>query len=167
MDKQPDVQLLRGIFKSYPDVQAVFLFGSSASGHTHAESDLDLAIVPRHPEVHSRKLDMLTELARAGFCHVDLVFLDTDDVVLKYEAVRRNQLVYQREDFDRGTYYSQVVRKYLDFLPYLEVQRKAYQRRILGGQTRGRSEKTKQAGLISVHPPRSEEVQLFRVRRES
>ncbi len=129
-----------------PDVQAVFVFGSSASGHTHAGSDLDLAIVPRHSQVYSRKLDMLTGLARAGFCHVDLVFLDTDDVVLKYEAVRQNQLVYQREDFDRGTYYSRVVRQYLDFLPYLKVQREAYRRRILGGQSRGHSEKTKQTG---------------------
>ena len=139
MDQKPDLQLLRDIFKSYPDVQAVYMFGSAASGQTHAESDLDLAIVPRHSKLHSRKLDMLTDLARAGFCDVDLVFLDTDDIVLKYEAVRQNQLVYHSKDFDRGTFYSQVVRKYLDFLPYLEVQRRAYQRRILVGQTRGGS----------------------------
>ncbi len=79
------------------------------------------------------KLDVLADLARAGFCDVDLVFLDTDDIVLKYEAVRQNQLVYHREDFDRGAFYSLVVRQYLDFLPYLEVQRKAYRRRILSG----------------------------------
>ena len=139
MNQKPDLKLLSRIFETYPDVRAVYVFGSSASGHIHADSDLDLAVVPRHRRVHSRKLDMLTDLARAGFCDVDLVFLDTDDIVLKYEAVRQNQLVYQREDFDRGAYYSQIVRKYLDFLPYLEVQRKAYQRRILGGQARGDS----------------------------
>jgi hypothetical protein len=82
-------------------------------------------------------LDILADLARAGFCDVDLVFLDTDDIVLKYEAVRQNQLVYHREDFDRGAFYSQVVRQYLDFLLCLEVQRKAYQRRVMLGQTRG------------------------------
>lgn len=139
VNQKPDVQLLSNIFERYPDVQAVYLFGSSVSGHTRPDSDLDLAVVPRHPRVHSRKLDMLADLARAGFCDVDLVFLDIDDIVLKYEAVRQNKLVYQREDFDRGAFYSQVVRKYLDFLPYLEVQRKAYRRRILGGQARGNS----------------------------
>ena len=122
------------------------MFGSSASGQTHAESDLDLAIVPRDSQVRLRKLDILTDLARAGFCDVDLTFLDTDDVVLKYEAVRQNRLVYHSEDFDRGAFYSQVVRKYLDFLPYLEVQREAYQRRILVGQTRGDSQTTEQTG---------------------
>lgn len=88
--------------------------------------------MPRHPQVHSRKLDILTDLARVGLEDVDLVFLDTDDIVLKYEAVRQNQLVYHREDLDRGAFYSLVVRQYLDFLPYLEVQREAYRRRILG-----------------------------------
>jgi predicted nucleotidyltransferase len=131
MDQKPDVDLLSRIFKTYPEIQAVYLFGSSASGQRHAESDLDLAIVPRHPQVHSRKLDILTDLARVGLEDVDLVFLDTDDIVLKYEAVRQNQLVYHREDFDRGAFYSLVVRQYLNFLPYLDVQRKAYRRRIL------------------------------------
>jgi predicted nucleotidyltransferase len=131
MNARPDLQLLNPIFQSYPDVQAVYLFGSSVSDRLHPDSDLDLAIVPRHSRVLSRKLDILADLARAGFCDVDLVFLNTDDIVLKYEAVRHNQLVYQSQDFDRGAFYSQVVRRYLDFLPYLEVQRKAYQRRIL------------------------------------
>ncbi len=47
--------------------------------------------------------------------------------------VRMNHVVYAREGFDRGTYYSYVVRRYLDFLPYLEVQRTAYRRSILNG----------------------------------
>ena len=42
-----------------------------------------------------------------------------------------NQVVYQRPDFDRGSTYSLVVRQYLDFLPFLEVQRKALKERLL------------------------------------
>ena len=119
------------VFSQYPEIQAVYLFGSVAAGSTHSESDLDLAIVPRHLTLRSKKLDILTDLARAGFDNVDLVFLDTDDIVVKYEAVRQNRLVYQTESFDRGAMYSKVIRQYLDFLPYLEVQRAAYKRRIL------------------------------------
>jgi len=130
----PDLQLLPEVFRRYPDVQAVYLFGSLAAGNVHGESDLDLAVVPCHSSVRAKKLDILADLARCGFCNVDLVFLDTDDIVLKYEAVRQNRLVYQAEDFDRGAMYSRVVRQYLDFLPYLRVQREAYKRRILRGQ---------------------------------
>jgi predicted nucleotidyltransferase len=127
------------IFSKYPEIQAVYLFGSSATGKTHAESDLDLAVVPRSAQARHRKLDILTDLARLGFDNVDLIFLDTDDIVLRYEAIKHNQLIYQTEDFDRGTLYSKVVRQYLDFLPYLKVQREAYKRRIISGQQRSRS----------------------------
>ena len=76
---------------------------------------------------------MLSDLVAAGFADVDLVFLDTDDLVLKFQVVRPNRLVYQAEDFDRGGMYSRVVRQYLDLLPHLEVQRRAYKKRILDG----------------------------------
>ena len=55
-------------------------------------------------------------------------------MVLRYEAVRLNELVYAAADFDRGALYSHVVRQYLDFLPYLNVQHAAYKRSVLGGQ---------------------------------
>ena len=129
----PDLTLLPQIFRRYPGIQAVYLFGSVASGKAHPRSDLDLAVIPRHASVRAQKLDILADLARHGFCDVDLVFLDTSDIVLKYEAIRQNRLVYQAEDFDAAGTYSLIVRQYLDFLPYLEVQRAAYKRRILHG----------------------------------
>lgn len=135
-----DVEHLARIFREYPEILAVYLFGSAAEGQMHRESDLDLAIVPRTPAARARRLDILADLARVGFCNVDLIFLDTDDIVLKYEAVRLNRVIYQTADFDPGEIYSRIVRQYLDFLPYLRVQREAYKRRILDGPARGRSE---------------------------
>ncbi len=130
----PPLSKLPEIFEKFPDIQAVYLFGSAATGEMHAESDLDLAVVPRRGATLD-KLEILTELARHGFDNVDLVILDTDDIVLKYEAVRHNKVVYAAEDFDPGAMFSLVVREYLDFLPYLERQRKAYKEKILGGKS--------------------------------
>lgn len=132
--KMPDMRILSKVFCKYPGIQAVYLFGSFAVGTSHRESDLDLAVLPRCKLVRERRLDLLADQARSGFCHVDLVFLDTDDIVLKYEAVRHNRLIHQAKDFDRGAMYSRIVRQYLDFIPYLKVQREAYKRRILLGQ---------------------------------
>ena len=67
-------------------------------------------------------------------CNVDLVFLNDQDLVLQYEAVRQNRLVYAREDFDRGATYSKIMRKYLDLEPYLRAQCAAYKRRIAGAK---------------------------------
>ena len=134
--RMPPLEQLKNVFKLYPAIQAVYLFGSYANGNPHAESDLDLAIVPDGPQVRPQKLAILTELARIGFCDVDLVFLDTEDIVLKYEAIRKNKIVYARPDFDRGSLYSKIIRQYLDFLPYLKIQRDYLKRRILEGKTK-------------------------------
>jgi len=133
--KDLDWDGLRRVFQGYPEVQAVYLFGSHATGRLHLESDVDLALAPASPHARARKLDILTDLARSGFCEVSLVFLDTTDVVLRYEAVRHNRLIYSTKNFDRGAFYAKVVREYLDFEPYLEVQREAYKMRIIHGAT--------------------------------
>jgi predicted nucleotidyltransferase len=131
--RNPDLGLLSGIFANYPTIQAVYLFGSHVSEKLHTQSDLDLAIVPADRGLKEKKLDILSDLARVGFCDVDLVFLDTSDIVIKYEAIRDNRLIYQREDYNRGEIYSKVVRQYLDFARYLRVQREAYKRRHMNG----------------------------------
>lgn len=131
----PNLERLSSVFADYPEIQAVYLFGSTSTGRTHAESDLDLAIVLR-PDAHSfPKLDILTKLAQAGFCNVDLVTLDTDDIVLKHEAVRQNRLIYRTDDFDRGAFFSKIIRQFWDFRPFLDVQRRAYKQRVLNDQT--------------------------------
>lgn len=44
---------LTKVFQRYPGIQAVYLFGSSATGVTHQESDLDLAVVPGNNQVRN------------------------------------------------------------------------------------------------------------------
>ncbi len=121
---------LKGVFAKFTQVQAAFLFGSAAEGRFRPGSDIDVGVVPASSALRERRLELLSALVRAGMDNVDLVFLDTDDVVIRYEAIRLNCLVYAREDFDRGTYYSLALREYLDFLPFLAVQRKALKDRL-------------------------------------
>ena len=129
--KHPDLKLLVNVFKKYPEIQAVYLFGSAGSDSMHEESDIDLMVIPGTNSLRRQKLAILTDLAKYGFCDVDLVFLDPNDIVLQYESVRQNRVVYKTPGFDRGATYSRIVRKYLDFYPYLTVQREAYKKRIL------------------------------------
>ena len=90
---------LTPIFTRYADIQAVYLFGSVAIGRQRSHSDLDLALVPRTGALHRQKSDILSDLTRAGFDTIDLVILDTNDVVLQYEAVRYNRVIYCAVDF--------------------------------------------------------------------
>ncbi|MFO7555601.1 MAG: nucleotidyltransferase domain-containing protein, partial [Desulfobacterales bacterium] len=75
-----DIKALKDVFQRYPAIQAVYVFGSTGSGKMHPESDLDLAIVSHSITLKEKKLLLLTDLARRGFCDVDLIFLDTEDI---------------------------------------------------------------------------------------
>lgn len=131
--KNPDIKHLPNIFEKISYIKAVYLFGSFVSGKINRNSDLDLAILLKDLKFRSKKLEILTELARNGFCNVDVVFFEGRDIVLEYEAIYHNRLIYAESDFDKGTFYSNIVRKFWDFYPYLKIQREAYKRRILDG----------------------------------
>jgi len=128
------VERMQCVFAAVPEVAAVFLFGSQAEGRARADSDVDLALVPAAGKnLRARKLDILAALARQGVTDVDLVVLDRHDVVLSHEAIRMNRLLYARPDFDRGSFYSKMIREYFDFQPYLKVQREALKARLAYG----------------------------------
>lgn len=133
---RPDFDQIPVVFRRYPSVQAVYLFGSFAAGTARPESDLDLAIVPRDASARAQALEIMADLTRLVHDRVDLVFLDSRDVLLRFEAVRHNRLVYHTPDFDAGSYASRIVREYWDFLPYLQVQRQAMKDRILADGAR-------------------------------
>jgi len=141
-----DISKLTRVFQNYPDVLAVYLFGSYAEGRERTDSDIDLAILPRNDKLRGRILDVLTDLAFNGYSNVDITFLDTNDIVLKHQAVRLNQVIYHTPEFDCGSTYSRIIREYLDFKPALAVQRAALKRRILNTETRSDSEAITKAG---------------------
>jgi len=68
----PDLSILPQIFSGFSDIMAVYLFGSTGTGRSHSESDLDLAILPADSTVHKNRLEILARLAEEGFCNVDL-----------------------------------------------------------------------------------------------
>jgi predicted nucleotidyltransferase len=125
---------LAAVFAAHSAVRAAYVFGSAATGQRNARSDLDLAVWVRDDaSPQSVKLDLLTDLTRAGFDNIDLVVLNGADLTVQYEALRPNQLVYAMEDYDHGHVFSLTLRKYWDFLPYLRVQRAAYKERLKRG----------------------------------
>ena len=123
---------LSSVFSNYPQIAAVYLFGSYAKGNQKKKSDIDLAITGRDLN-EELKLSLLTDLAKHGYCNVDLIFLDKVDLVTRYEAVYLNKIIYSTPGYDHGSFYSKIIRQYFDFYPFLEIQRAAYKNRLLNG----------------------------------
>lgn len=126
-----EIERLREVFLEIPWIEAVYLFGSKARPGG-AGRDLDFAVLPADAHTGQQKLELLGELTAAGFDAVDLAFLDEEDFFLRFEAVRPNCVLYQSKGFDRGSFYSKVIRQYLDFQPYLKRQLEAAKRRLSG-----------------------------------
>ncbi|MEW6378288.1 MAG: nucleotidyltransferase domain-containing protein [bacterium] len=100
------VRLLR---EKYPDLVAIYVFGSAGQGEMMPESDIDLAILPRHPLDPWERWSMARHLAGALRREVDLVDLRKASTVLRMQVVSTGQCWYegdpgQRERFEDYVY---------------------------------------------------------------
>ncbi len=128
---QTKTNKLKSVFSGYPEIDAVYLFGSAASERNNHLSDIDLGIVYNDSSITEMKVDLYAELVKKGFEKADIVFFNTADLVLQFEIIHHNQLIYCKKSFNHGELFSKTIRKYFDFQPYLIRQQKAYKRRIL------------------------------------
>lgn len=130
---ESEIKRLRTVFSAYPEIEGVYLFGSSAADGETNFSDIDLAIVDSDPSIQEKKVDIYADLVKQGFEKVDIVFFNSADLVLQFEIIRHNKLIFRKEQFDHGELYSKTIRKYFDFEPYLKRQREKLKERILNG----------------------------------
>jgi uncharacterized protein len=128
-----DEQRLGRVLGAFDGVRALYLFGSFADGTARADSDIDLAIVPADESVRDRQLEMLTELVRAGYDRIDLVFLSVRDTVLRYHAVRCNRPLYVAPGFSHPEYFTRALNEYWDLEPLLRARHAEYRRQALSG----------------------------------
>lgn len=121
-----ELKRLHDVFARYPEVAGAWLFGSHARGTARPDSDVDLAVDPATPGARARKLDLLADLVGAGFEDVDLVVLDREDPVLRWEAIGPNRLVYAAAGYDAEAAFAWALRQYDDTAPLRTIQREAY-----------------------------------------
>lgn len=80
---------------------AVYLFGSAATGRSHPDSDIDLAILPEHPCDPVEIFEIANRLAQRTGRHVDLVDLKRASTVMCKEVVRTGLLLEQKDPAKR------------------------------------------------------------------
>jgi hypothetical protein len=124
---------LKNIFASYSVIRVAYLFGSYAKNKEGELSDIDLGVLLLDNYDKIIKLDIMSDLAENSFCDVDLVILNEADLLTQFEIVKHNKIIYQDKDFDAANYFSKTIRKFLDFRPFLAVQREYFKERLLNG----------------------------------
>ena len=108
---------LREVFAHFPKVALVVLFGSVASGHQRADSDLDIAVAADRPLTVDEKLTMIGALAERTGRPIDLIDLSGASEPLLGQIV-----CHGRRVLGSDTLYGELISRHLfeqaDFMPY-------------------------------------------------
>ena len=110
--------LVEGVCRGVPDVDAIYLFGSAASGHTRADSDVDVALLlpPGRALSPGRFLALMTELESLAHRTVDLSVLDTQaQLVHAKEVVATGVCLFAKSPERVRAFEMQVLSEYARF----------------------------------------------------
>lgn len=121
-DKQ--LQNLKDYFSTQPDVTAVYLYGSFATGNTHKRSDIDLGILFKHSDISLERLGEiysdLGDLNLPATPEARDVNLDQSAVYLR--NVIQGDLIYSKDNIQRIRFQVSAIRKFRDTEHLRQIQ---------------------------------------------
>ena len=131
VDHSALARALRPILVDYPEISAVYLFGSVLRGTDSERSDLDLGLLLEPDEPADARHRFLGDLAArleavAGSRPVDLVVLNGQGPIFCHEVIREGRVLYESDRERRIDFESDVIVRALDFRPTLEMATKGY-----------------------------------------
>lgn len=108
---------IRDALAHFPQIGLALVFGSAASGHQRADSDLDIAVAASQALTTDEKMAMVCALAEQTGRPVDLVDLKVVSEPLLGQIVRHG-----RRLFGSDTLYGELISRHIfeqeDFMPY-------------------------------------------------
>ncbi len=122
-------------FSAFPEIVAVYLFGSAARETRGKRSDVDIAVLIRAEGTSRRRSRSLVEYVQAacdalGTDHVDVVLLHRAPVVLRHEVFREGKLLLVRDPEELARFRLESSREYLDTLSLRRTFEEAFFRRV-------------------------------------
>jgi predicted nucleotidyltransferase len=116
-------------------VDALWLFGSEATGRTTPDSDVDVAVLFTMRPAIEERMDLQSELAALVGRPVDLVDLDRASPILGMQVLRHGKLLLDRNPKRRVAFQVLLVSRYED----VRKMRAPAERAMLERMSHGRS----------------------------
>ncbi|MEW6662646.1 MAG: type VII toxin-antitoxin system MntA family adenylyltransferase antitoxin [Bacillota bacterium] len=117
------IENVKPIFRQQ-NIAVAYLFGSRALGFEHQASDYDLGLLfkdycpARHNIVY--RLNLAEELAVVLGAPVDVVFLQSAPILMRYEVIATGRVIYCIDEDFRTDFEDIALRDYLDFKPFID-----------------------------------------------
>lgn len=96
-----DNALIEFAKQAIPDLIALYRFGSQTKGSARPDSDVDLAVLTRHPILALRRFELAQELAAQLHRDVDLVDLRTASTVMRMQVISAGECLASTDEAAR------------------------------------------------------------------
>lgn len=112
------------------NLKLLLLFGSQASGATHALSDYDFGYVSERTLDYAEQANLQSDLVQAvGFGNVEAINLSAAGPFLLREVIKNHQVVFAVEDsYER--FYTYAVQTYMDEQRLFDLDQILYQQTL-------------------------------------
>jgi len=116
------------VFKKYPEIKLVYLFGSRAEGKVGPLSDYDFAVYfdEKTPSLKRSdiKISLIADLmGELNTNNIDIVDLNSaEDPLLKYEAISKQKILYEKKPY-RLILEPEVYSEFFDFKVFSKLNK--------------------------------------------
>ena len=107
-----DDALAATLTREFPGLVAAYRFGSTVSGQTHRDSDVDVAILTDAPIGATRLFDAKALLEETARTTIDLVDLLTANTVLRMQVISGGVPIVVREERSKALFEDYVFSSY-------------------------------------------------------
>jgi predicted nucleotidyltransferase len=104
-----------------PDLEMAMIFGSTVSGNAKPDSDIDVAVYPRHPLDHQAVQRLSDQIALATGRPVDVVDLSSSDGALLRQILRSGKVLFSKHPGILGILAERLLAWQEDFEPALNA----------------------------------------------
>ncbi len=103
------------ICKAYPDVIAVYVFGSFATAFENRESDVDLAFLRAKESNNVETWELAQEIARMIDRDVELIDMQKASTVFRYQIFASGTCIFCQNDVELARFENLAISMYLRF----------------------------------------------------
>lgn len=128
------IKSLNTSLSARPEITAAYLFGSTATGRTHTQSDIDIGILlkagykqaPLYPSKLARTISKII----ASKKEPDVRILNNASPRFLFQVIKNGKLIISKNEKKRVQFETNAISQYLDIKPFYEEYDKKRQERL-------------------------------------
>ena len=128
-----NISAIRGILEKEKNILFAYLYGSFSKSVERKDSDIDIGIFVKDlsdmEKYYPEKLALKIERMIGG--EIDIRILNDRDIIFLHQVLKYGKLLFSKNEKKRIKFETDVYKKYIDFVYYMEEYDRIRRRRIL------------------------------------